>query len=97
MAAPPKRKKRAPGAKSSNKKSPNKKSSPKKSPTKKSVPKKSAAKSARDGGPDEAASYIAEQVAELARLARRHKHDTLGFLLDMALMEAEEVIRLGKK
>lgn len=26
-----------------------------------------------DGGPDEAASFIAESVAELALLARRHK------------------------
>jgi hypothetical protein len=51
----------------------------------------------RDGGPGEAASYIAEQVADLARVARRHKHDTLGFLLDMALMEAQEIIRLRNK
>jgi hypothetical protein len=51
----------------------------------------------RDGGPGEAASYIAEQVADLARIARRHKHDTLGFLLDMALMEAEEIVRLRDK
>jgi hypothetical protein len=56
-------------------------------------PKRSAAaKPVADGGPEEAASYIAEQVAGLARIARRHKHDTLGFLLDMALMEAEEII-----
>ena len=58
---------------------------------------KPAVKSARDGGPKEAASFIAEQVADLARIARRHKHDTLGFLLDMALMEAEEVVRLRNK
>jgi hypothetical protein len=51
----------------------------------------------QDGGPGEAASYIAEQVADLARVARRHKHDTLGFLLDMALMEAQEIIRLRNK
>ena len=56
-----------------------------------------AAKLVRDGGPGEAASYIAEQVAALARIARRHKHDTLGFLLDMALMEAQEIIRLRNK
>jgi hypothetical protein len=58
---------------------------------------KPAAKSGRDGGPKEAASFVAEQLTDLARLARRHKHDTLGFLLDMALMEAEEIIGLRKK
>jgi hypothetical protein len=59
---------------------------------------KAAAKSARDGGPKEAASFIAEQVVDLARLARRHKLDMLGFLLDMSLMEAKEVAgRLGKR
>jgi hypothetical protein len=56
-----------------------------------------AANLVRDGGPGEAASFIAEQVAELARIARRHKHDTLGFLLDMALMEAQEIIRVRNK
>jgi hypothetical protein len=58
---------------------------------------KPTAKSARDGGPGEAAGFIAEAVANLAQLARRHKHDTLGYLLDMALMEAEEIIGLRKK
>jgi len=53
-----------------------------------------AAKPVRDGGPDEAVQYTAETVASLAQLARKHKFDTLGFLLDMALMEAEEIIRL---
>lgn len=48
-------------------------------------------KPARDGGPEEAASFIAEQLADLAQLARRHGHGTLGLLLDMALMEAQEV------
>ncbi len=54
-------------------------------------------KSARDGGSDEAASHIAEAVKDLAQLARRHKHDTLGFLLDMALMEAQDILRKNKK
>jgi hypothetical protein len=54
-------------------------------------------KSARDGGSDEAATHIAEAVRELAQLAHRHKLGTLGFLLDMALMEAEEIIRKGRK
>jgi hypothetical protein len=52
---------------------------------------------ARDGGPQEAASFIAEQLADLAHLARRHGHDTLGLLLDMALMEAQEIVRPHKK
>ena len=58
---------------------------------------KPAAKSARDGGPKEAASFVAEQLTDLARLARRHKLDTLGFLLDMSLMEAKEIVRLRGK
>jgi hypothetical protein len=52
-----------------------------------------AAKSARDGGPKEAAGFIAEQLTDLARLARRHKLDLLGFLLDMSLMEAKDIVR----
>ncbi|HEY4203847.1 MAG TPA: hypothetical protein VGM35_02425 [Xanthobacteraceae bacterium] len=47
-----------------------------------------------DGGPTEAASFIAQAVAELAAMARRHRLDTLGFLLDMAQLEAEEQVRL---
>ncbi len=58
---------------------------------------KPAAKSARDGGPGEAAALIAEAVADLARLARRHKLDVLGFLLDMSLMEAKDIVRLRGK
>ena len=57
---------------------------------------KPAAKSVRDGGPTEAASFVAEQVAGLAQLARRHRLDVLGFLLDMSLMEAKEIVR-GKR
>jgi hypothetical protein len=36
-----------------------------------------------------AASYIANMTAGLALEARRHGLNTLGFLLDMAKMEAE--------
>ena len=50
-----------------------------------------------DGGPREAAGLIAEAVAELSQVARRHGLDMLGFLLDMAQMEAEERIRLSEK
>jgi hypothetical protein len=40
---------------------------------------------------------IAESVAELALLARRHKLGVLVHLLDMAKMEAEERVRLRSK
>jgi len=56
-----------------------------------------AAKSARDGGPTEAASFIAEQLVDLARLARRHKLGLLGFVLDMGVMEAKKMVRLRGK
>jgi hypothetical protein len=49
---------------------------------------------AGDGGPDEAARYLAASVADLGLIARRHGLDTLGYLLDMAQLEAEEIVRL---
>lgn len=48
----------------------------------------------RDGGALEAAIFVAETTTHLAAMARRHQLDMLGYLLDMALMEANEVIRL---
>jgi hypothetical protein len=54
---------------------------------------KPAAKFARDGGAQEAADFIAEQLVDLARLARRHSLATLGLLLDMSLMEARQKAR----
>ena len=50
-----------------------------------------------DGGPDEAASFIADTVAELALLARRHRLGMLVHLLEMAQLEAEERVRLRSK
>jgi hypothetical protein len=50
-----------------------------------------------DGGPDEAAAFIAEAVADLARVARRHRLGMLVRLLDMAQMEAEDRVRLRGK
>jgi hypothetical protein len=50
-----------------------------------------------DGGPDEAATLIAETVAALARLVRRHKLVMLVRLLEMTQMEVEEGIRLRGK
>jgi hypothetical protein len=50
--------------------------------------------SAGDGGALEAAIYVVEMTTNLALMARRHQLDMLGYLLDMARMEASEVIRL---
>jgi hypothetical protein len=46
-----------------------------------------------EGGPEEAAAFIAESAADLAGLARRHRLDMLGFLLGMLQLEAEEQLR----
>ena len=40
-----------------------------------------------------AAKYVAELSAELANLARRHGLDALGYILDMARLEAENASR----
>jgi Pyruvate/2-oxoacid:ferredoxin oxidoreductase gamma subunit len=50
-----------------------------------------------EGGPEEAAAFIAESAAELAGLARRHKLHMLGFPLGMTQLEAEEHLRLRSK
>jgi hypothetical protein len=42
-------------------------------------------------------ALIAETVADLAQVARRHKLDVLLRLLEMAEMEAQERIRLRGK
>ena len=50
-----------------------------------------------EGGPDEAVAFIAETVAELVKLAERHRLGVLVRLLEMAKMEAEERVRLRSK
>jgi hypothetical protein len=50
-----------------------------------------------DDGPDEALAYIAENVIDLAQLARRHNLEMLVRLLEMAQMEAQERIQLRRK
>ena len=50
-----------------------------------------------DGGPEEAAAFIAQNLADLARVARRHQLDMLVCLLEMAQMEADERVRLRGK
>jgi hypothetical protein len=46
-----------------------------------------------DGGPDEAAAFIAENLVDLARVARPHRLDMLVCLLEMAQMEADDHLR----
>ncbi len=46
-----------------------------------------------DGGPVEAAQFISSRIAELGLLARRHRLETLGYLLDMAKLEADDTVR----
>jgi hypothetical protein len=53
-----------------------------------------------ESGPEESeraatAAYVASLTADLAALARSRKLDTLGYLLDMARLEAEGVARGG--
>ena len=50
-----------------------------------------------EGGPDEAVAFNAETIAELIKLARRHRLDMLDHLLGMAQLEAEERLRLRRK
>ena len=50
-----------------------------------------------EGGPDEAASFIAETAITLGILARRHRLDMLSYLLEMVQLEAEEHVRLRSK
>ena len=40
-----------------------------------------------------AANYVAELSTELAKLARQHGLDALGYILDMARLEAEDATR----
>lgn len=41
----------------------------------------------------QAASYVAALTWELATLVRRHHLDTLGYFLDMARLEAEQILQ----
>jgi hypothetical protein len=46
-----------------------------------------------EGDRTAAAGYVAALSAELATLARQHGFDTLGYILDMARLEAENASR----
>ena len=50
-----------------------------------------------EGGPDEAVAFIAETVAELTKLAERHRLEILSHLLGMVQLEAEERLQLRSK
>lgn len=41
--------------------------------------------------PAQAAAYIAELSADLSKMARNHGHDALGYILDMARLEAQNI------
>ena len=46
-----------------------------------------------DSGPGEAARFVSATTGELAQLSRRHGLEMLGYLLEMAQMEADEIVR----
>ena len=50
-----------------------------------------------EAGPDEAAAFMADVLASLVRMARRHRLDVLTHLLSMAQLEAEEHVRLRSR
>jgi hypothetical protein len=55
-------------------------------------PGKSVESELKEGEQAATAAYVASLVADLAALARRQKLDTLGYLLDMARLEAEGLV-----
>jgi len=62
-----------------------------------SPPEERIAERGEEGGPDEAVAFIAETVAELVKLAERHRLEVLSHLLSMAQLEAEERLRTRSK
>ncbi|ACI92910.1 conserved hypothetical protein [Afipia carboxidovorans OM5] len=47
-------------------------------------------------GVEEAAGFVAETLLDLVSICRRHRLDTLGYLLSMAHMEAEDIAQHPK-
>ena len=45
------------------------------------------------GDREHAATYVASLTGELAKLVRRHRLNTLSYLLDLARLEAEELVQ----
>ena len=60
-----------------------------------SPPEERTAERGEEGGPDEAVAFIAETVAELVKLAQRHRLEVLSHLLGMAQLEAENACAPG--
>jgi hypothetical protein len=50
-----------------------------------------------EGGSEEAANFIAEMVASLTRLARRHDLDLVAYLLAMTQLEAEDQVKILRR
>jgi hypothetical protein len=50
-----------------------------------------------DGGAEEAAAFIAETLLNLTSICHRNRFETLGYLLDMARMEADGLMRTHRK
>jgi glutamate synthase domain-containing protein 2 len=48
---------------------------------------------ASEEAPDQAAQYIASLTQELAEIARRNGLDTLSHILEMARLEADQLIK----
>ena len=50
-----------------------------------------------DSGAEEAAAFVAETLLNLTVICHRHRFETLGYLLDMARMEADGLMRTHRK
>jgi len=54
---------------------------------------RAAGESKPDETPADAAQYIATLAGELAQIARTHKLESLGYILEMARLEADQVAK----
>jgi hypothetical protein len=48
------------------------------------------------GGPAEAAAFVGSALADLKQMSRRHRLDTLTYLLELAHMEADDIVRIRR-
>lgn len=46
-----------------------------------------------EGGSSEAAAFIASALSDLTQVSRRHRLDTLTYLLELARLEADDAMR----